>query len=98
MIVASPALLAHEQQVTARFTASFAALIAQETGARPGDVQPSVVAHALIGFHRSLVEYVRQATLAGPPNTKLVRDLRRQAKPALSALEHGLGGYGVKAS
>jgi AcrR family transcriptional regulator len=98
MIVASPALLAHEQQVFARFTASLAALIAQETGARPDDVQPSVVAHALIGFHRSLVEYVRRATLAGTPNTKLVRDLHRQATSSLSALEHGLGGYGVKGS
>jgi AcrR family transcriptional regulator len=96
MIVASPTLLAHEQQVFARFTASLAALIAQETGAHPDDVQPSVVAHALIGFHRSLIEYVRRETLAGTPNTRLVRDLRRQAGPALSALEHGLGGYGEK--
>jgi AcrR family transcriptional regulator len=96
MIAASPALLANEQQVFARFTASLAALIGQETGARADDVQPSVVAHALIGFHRSLVQYVRRETLAGTPNTKLVRDLRRQAAPALSGLEHGLGGYGVK--
>jgi hypothetical protein len=59
-------------------------------------VQPSVVAHALIGFHRSLVEYVRRATLAGTPNTKLVRDLPRQANSALRGLEHGLGGYGVR--
>jgi AcrR family transcriptional regulator len=98
MILASPALLAHEQQVFARFTASLAALIAQETGARPDDLQASVVAHALIGFHRSLVEYVRRATLAETPNAKLARDLRREATPALSALEHGLGGYGVKRS
>src|SRR5262249_23125137 len=48
MIVASPALLAHEEQVFARFTASLAALIAKETGARAHDVQPSVVAHALL--------------------------------------------------
>jgi AcrR family transcriptional regulator len=98
MIFASPALLAHEQRVFARFTASLAALIAEETGARPDDVQASVVAHALIGVHRSLVEYVRRGTLAETPNAKLARDLRRQAMPALRALEHGLGGYGVKGS
>jgi AcrR family transcriptional regulator len=98
MISASPALLAHEEQVFARFTASLAALIAEETGARPDDVQPSVVAHALIGFHRSLVQYVRRGTLAGTPNTKLARDLQRQGKAALNGLEHGLGGYGVKGS
>jgi AcrR family transcriptional regulator len=98
MIADSPTLLAHEQQVFARFTTSLAALIAEETGARPDDVQPSVIAHALIGFHRSLVEYVRGTTLAGTPNAKLARDLRRQAKAALGALEHGLGRCGVKAS
>src|SRR5215471_1844789 len=43
MIVASPALLAHEEQVFASFTASLAALIAEETGARADDVHPSVV-------------------------------------------------------
>src|SRR5262249_9886377 len=98
MIVASPALLAHEEQVFARFTASLAALIAEETGARAEDVQPSVVAHALNGFHRPLVAYVRRATLAGTPNTKLARDLQRQGKAALASLEHGLGGYGLKRS
>jgi len=98
MIVASPALLAHEEQVFARFTASLAALLTEETGARADDVQPSIVAHALIGFHRSLVDYVRRATLAGTPNRKLARDLRGQARAALGALEHGLGSYGVKGS
>jgi AcrR family transcriptional regulator len=98
MIVASPALLAHEEQVFARFTASLAALIAKETRARAHDVRPSVVAHALIGFHRSLVNYARRATLAGTPNTKLARDLQRQGKAALGSLEHGLGRYGVKGS
>jgi AcrR family transcriptional regulator len=97
MITDSPALIAHEQQVFARFTRSLAALIAEETEARPGDVQPWVVAHALIGFHRALVDYVRRATLAGTPNTTLARDLRRQAKAALSVLEPGLDGYGLKA-
>jgi AcrR family transcriptional regulator len=98
MITTSPALLAHEEQVFARFTTSLAALIAEETGARSDDVQPSVVAHALIGFHRSLVDYARQATLAGTPNRKIARDLRGQARAALGALEHGLGGYGLKGS
>lgn len=98
MIAASPTLLAHEQQVFARFTDSLAALITDETGARPSDVQPAVVANALIGLHRTLVDYVRRATLAGTPNRKLARDVRAQAKKALAALEQGLGDYGVKRS
>ncbi len=96
MITGSETLLAHEQQVFARFTASLAELIAEETGARWTDVQPSVVAHTLIGFHRSLVDYVRRGILAGTPNAKLARDLRTQARRALTPLEDGLADYGIK--
>jgi AcrR family transcriptional regulator len=98
MIVASPALLAHEEQVYARFTAALAELLAEETGARPADVTPFVVAHALIGLHRSLVTYVRAGTLAGTPNASLARGVRAQAKKAVAALAQGLDGYGIRAS
>jgi AcrR family transcriptional regulator len=94
----SPALLAHEQQVFARFTASLAALIAEETDSSVTDIQPWVAANTLMGFHRSLVAYVRRETLAGTPNAKLVRDLRAQAKSAVATLEHGFGSYGTKGS
>lgn len=59
-IVDSPTLFSHEQQVFARFTASLAAAIAEETGTHPSDVTPWVVAIALIGLHRSLIDYVRR--------------------------------------
>ena len=97
-IVESPTLLAHEQQVFARFTASLAEAIADETGAHPSEVTPWVVANALIGVHRSLIGYVRHETLAGTPNRKLARDVRAQAKQALAALESGLADYGIKKS
>jgi AcrR family transcriptional regulator len=97
-IVDSPTLLAHEQQVFARFTATLAAVIAEETGASPSDVQPWVVANALIGLHRSLIDYVRRETLAGTPNRTLARDVRPQAKQALAALASGLADYGIKSS
>lgn len=95
MIAASETLLAHEQQVFARYTASLAAVIAEETGARPADLRPAVVAHALIGFHRSLVDYVRRGVLAGTPNARLAREVRAQARRALAVLERGLADYGV---
>jgi AcrR family transcriptional regulator len=98
MISNSPSLLAHEQQVFARFTASLAALIAEETNASMTDVEPWVVANALMGFHRSLVDYVRRETLAGTPNATLVRNLRAQAKKSVATLEHGLGNYGAKSN
>ena len=97
-IVESPTLLAHEQQVFARFTASLAEAIADETSAHPSEVTPWVVANALIGVHRSLIDYVRRETLAGTPNRKLGRDVRAQAKQALAALESGLAAYDIKNS
>jgi AcrR family transcriptional regulator len=97
MITASDTLLAYEEQIFARYTASLAALIAEETGARTGDVQPSVVAHSLIGLHRALVDYVRRGTLTGKPNATLARELRAQARRAVAGLEHGLADYGLKA-
>lgn len=96
MITSSPTLLAHEEQVYARFTASLAALLAEETGARPNDAEPWVVAHALIGLHRALVAYTREGTRAGTPHATLARRVRAQAKTALATLERGLASYGVR--
>jgi AcrR family transcriptional regulator len=97
MITASDTLLAYEEQIFAGYTASLAALIAEETGARAGDVEPSVVAHSLIGLHRALVDYVRRGTLACRPNATLARELRAQARRAVDGLENGLADYGIKA-
>ena len=95
-IVDSPTLLAHEQRVFGRFTAALATAIADETRANPSEVQPWVVANALIGMHRSLIDHVRRETLAGTPNRKLARSVRAQAKQALATLANGLADYGVK--
>src|SRR2546421_10078389 len=65
MIAQSPALLAREQQIFARYTASLAELIAQETGAGAGDPRPAVAASALIGLHRALIDSVRRDILSG---------------------------------
>jgi AcrR family transcriptional regulator len=96
MIVGSPTLLAYEEQVYARFAAALAELLVSETAANPGDAEPSVVAYALIGLHRSLVAYVRAGTLAGTPNATLLRGVRAQAKKAIATLQRGLDRYGVK--
>src|SRR3954452_21653806 len=52
VITESPALLARERQLFARYTESLAALIADETGPAQDDVEPRVVANALLGIHR----------------------------------------------
>jgi AcrR family transcriptional regulator len=96
VISESPALLAREQQIFADYTASLAALLAEETSTRPGSVEPWVVANALIGVHRALVQYSRTEVLAGTRNPALVRRVRAQGRAAIAALAQGLGNYGIK--
>jgi AcrR family transcriptional regulator len=90
MITDSPALLARERQVFDRYTATLAAALAQETGAAEDDVEPWVVANAMMGVHRGLVDFSRRRILAGVRNPELGREMREQARRALSALERGL--------
>jgi AcrR family transcriptional regulator len=93
-ICESPALLAREQQVFQRTTASLATLIAEETGSRPGEVEPWIVAGTLVGVHRAMIDFVRRRTLAHDDEpARLGRDVRAQTRHAISLLENGLGGY-----
>jgi AcrR family transcriptional regulator len=95
-ITESPALLAREQQIFARYTASLARLLAQEAGGAD-DVDAWVAASALMGVHRTLVDYSRRRILAGARHPALARDVRARAERAFALLEHGLGDYAVKA-
>jgi AcrR family transcriptional regulator len=96
MIAASPALLAREAQTLARYTASLAALIAEEQGAASTDIAPVVTANALMGVHQALVAQARAGVVAGAPHAALRRQLLAEADRALELLEGGLGGYAVK--
>jgi AcrR family transcriptional regulator len=96
MIAGSPALLAREQQIFARYTDALARLLAAETGADPGDAEPRVAANALIGVHRTLVEYTRARVLDGVSNPRLKRDVLAQADRALATLARGLSDYAVR--
>jgi AcrR family transcriptional regulator len=96
VITESPALLARERQVFDSYADSLAALIAEETGAAPGAVEPHAVANALLGVHRSLILYSRERVLTGARASRIARELRAQAEEAFARLERGLGDYGVK--
>jgi AcrR family transcriptional regulator len=96
MIAESPALLAREQQIFARYTDALAELIAREQGAREGDTEPWVVANALMGVHRALVDCARRRVVDGARHPNLARDIRAQADRALARLEQGLGEYAIK--
>ena len=94
-ITDSPALLRREREIFDRYTASLAAVIAEEMGASAGEVQPWVIANALIGVHRALIDYSRKRILDGAPNDRIVRELRAPGKRALGALEDGLASVGA---
>jgi AcrR family transcriptional regulator len=96
VITESPALLARERQVFGRYTASLAALIAEETGAGPDDVEPWVAANGLMGVHRGLIDYVRREVLSGVRAPEIAQRLRAQGERALALLERGLGDYAVR--
>ena len=96
MITSSPALVAREQQVFLAFTDSLARLLAEETGAAPGDIEPWVAANAMMGVHRALVRLTRERVLAGASTNELQQELAAAGERALRALEDGLGAYAVR--
>ena len=96
LISASPALEAHEREIVARYTRQLAEQLAEEAGAKPGDVETMGVASALMGVQRALVSYVRSSILAGRRGEKLVADARSQAVRGFGRLEKGLADYGRK--
>jgi AcrR family transcriptional regulator len=96
VITESPALLARERQVLARYSDALAAMIAEETGADAGDLEPRVAAHALLGVHRSLIEYVRRRVGDGATAARIARELAEQGERAFALLERGLGDYAAR--
>jgi AcrR family transcriptional regulator len=96
VITESPSLLAREQQIYAKYTDALATLLAAETGASAGDVEPWVVARTLIGLHQATVDYARREILAGTRNPTRARRVRRQTQHALELLSRGLAEYGVR--
>jgi AcrR family transcriptional regulator len=97
VIAESPALLAREQQAFARSAADLAALLAAETGAPRDDLRPQVVANALLGLQRAVVDYVRGRVGSGESLDGLAADVRKLTAEAFALLEHGLAGYDVRA-
>jgi AcrR family transcriptional regulator len=96
IISESPALLARERQIVARYADALAELIAEETGAAPDDLRPRVAAGALMAVHRSLIDYARRRALSRRGASTLAADLEAEGKRALALLAAGLAGYAVK--
>jgi AcrR family transcriptional regulator len=95
-IAESPALLAREQQIFSGFTDALAALLADETGADPGDVQPRVAASAIMSVHRAVVADTRRRVIEGARHPDLAGEIHARVQEAVDLLEGGLGAYAVK--
>jgi AcrR family transcriptional regulator len=91
VITGSPALQTRQRDIFDRFTTTLAAFIAEERGMAAGDPEPWVMANALIGVHRALVDFTHRQALAGVANRRIARNLVRHGKRALAQLEDGLG-------
>ena len=98
LIGGSRALQVREREVTARYTAELAHLLAGEMGTSPEDVEAWAVATALMGVHAALVAHTRARVLAGWSGRRLAADARAQAARALARLEGGIGGYAPRAA
>jgi AcrR family transcriptional regulator len=95
VITESPALLAREQLVYAKYTDALAELLITEAGASRGEVEAWVIARTLIGLHQAAVDYSRREILSGTRNPTLARRVRRQTQQALELLSNGLADYGT---
>ena len=96
IVGASPSLRAREREIVADSTDALALLIAEESGSPPGDIEPWVVANALMGAHRAVVSHVRSQVLAGRRGPALAAESRSQIDRVFATLERGLERYGIK--
>ena len=85
LIAASAALQAHQRLMFGRYERALASLLAEETGAEPGSVEPFVASVALIAVLRAPFE-------AGPSSAEPGQDI---AITALGLLSRGLASYAV---
>jgi AcrR family transcriptional regulator len=93
IIRGSHGLQVREREILGELTNALARLIAEETRARPGQVEPWLAAHAVLGLYASLLELARDRVLAGVGGPELAAELLRQGRRGLSLLQFGLAGY-----
>jgi AcrR family transcriptional regulator len=93
IITGSRALRSRERQIQDGYTDALARHIAAETSAGPDDIRPWVVANALTGVHRAILDQVRARVLAGDGGPRLARRVGAQAERAFDLLASGLADY-----
>jgi AcrR family transcriptional regulator len=89
----SRTLQVREREIIDELTASLAALVAEETDQRSGQLEPWLAAHAVLGLYAGLLELARDRVLAGITGPALAAELGRRGQRGLSLLQFGLAGY-----
>lgn len=93
MVAGSPRLRAREQEALATIADGLAEVLAAEGG---DELTARVVANALVGVHRTLIEYVRRRVLADDEVLRVAADVRARGEAAFALLETGLRDYAVR--
>jgi AcrR family transcriptional regulator len=96
VIRGSRTLQIREREILGALTGALADLITEETGARNGEIEPWLAAHAVLGLYASLLELARDRVLDGLGGPELAAELLRQGQRGLSLLQFGLASYGKR--
>jgi AcrR family transcriptional regulator len=90
IIAASPALRARERQVHEDATDALARVLTGPASRGSRDIEPWVIANALIGVHRALVTHTRAQLIAGADPVALRRSIRTRAERGFTLLQRGI--------
>ncbi|MGW2312616.1 TetR/AcrR family transcriptional regulator [Actinomadura luteofluorescens] len=96
MITESPALVARLREFHEEREDALAAVLAEETGAGPGDALPRLAAAQLGGAHRVLFGEALRRTVRGETQEEIEAALAETAKTAFDLLEPSLGTYATR--
>jgi AcrR family transcriptional regulator len=93
LVVQSPALQTYLRQLFTRAEPAVAQVLARETGAEPGSIEPDVAAMALLGVLRVLYERLLTLAASGSDPKVAMPAFLSEADRALGLLERGLATY-----
>lgn len=98
VIRGSHTLQVREREILGQLTDALAEQIVQETRPEPGELEPWLTAHAVMGLYQALLQLARDRVLAptGAPDGELSEELRTRGERGLSLLQFGLAGYAKK--
>lgn len=89
----SRTLQIREREILAELTTALAGLVAEDTGAARGALEPWLAANAVVGLYAALLDLARDRVLAGGSGPGLVAELRSRGERGLALLQFGLAGY-----